>query len=166
MFGKKKKWREAKEMHLNISSLMDILTILLLFLIINFDSQEANVKPPKDLKLPGSSSERQVKLAIKITISHQEIRVEDHTVATFVNGKPKPRDIDKTNNTIKPLLRELRKQRAILQRGSHKSTEEDNAEIIYFEAAKGVKFGLIDQIMKTAQYAGFSKFRLAVHRQS
>ena len=56
-------------MSLNISSLMDILTILLLFLILNFDSQESTVTAPKDIELPTSKSEALVKLAVKVTVS-------------------------------------------------------------------------------------------------
>ena len=44
--------------------------------------------------------------------------------------------------------------------------EEEEAEIVYLEAAKGTKYKTIDRVLKTAAAAGFTKFRLAVNRRS
>ena len=163
MFARKER-REAKELAVNISSLMDILTILLLFLILSFDSQEANVKPPKNIELAASSSELQVKLAVKLTVSQEDIQVEEQVVCKLAPGGVfKKSDLDKSN-LVKPLLKELQRQKARLQSGSTATGEEDESEIVYFEVGKGIRYDLVDRVLKTAATAGFTKFRLAVHR--
>ena len=43
--------------------------------------------------------------------------------------------------------------------------DENNSEVLYFEAEKGIHYDLIDQVLKTAASAGFTKFRLAVSRK-
>ena len=162
---RKTKRRESKDLNINISSLMDILTILLLFLILNFESQENKVNPPENIELPASKSELNVKLAVKVTVSVDDIRVEDHIVTKLSSGKFRSRDLDSAN-LVAPLLRELRRQKAKLQSGSRRSTaDEEEKDIVYFEAGKGVKFELVDRVLNTAATAGFTKFRLAVHRQ-
>jgi len=158
--------KQPKEMNLNISSLMDILTILLLFLILSFDSQEQTVTPPDGFDLPDSSSELTVKLAVKVTISPAEVLVEDKAVIPIVGNAIRPRDLD-ANNIIQPLLRELQREKARLQSGAAVAQgEEDEAEIVYLEAAKGTRYDLLDRVLKTAAAAGFTKFRLAVNRKA
>lgn len=160
------KRREAKEAALNISSLMDILTILLLFLILSFGSQESDIVPPKDFQLPDSKSELPVKLAVLVSVGPNELMVEDKVVAEFRKGQQlKPTDVDK--NRIRPLMLELQRQKARLQSGAAvKEGQEDEQEIVYLQAAKNTPFSLLDMVLKTAAEAGFTKFRLAVHRRS
>jgi hypothetical protein len=69
---------------------------------------------------------------------------------------------------VKPLLKELQKQKAKLNSGtvSKDDGDEDETEILYFEAADGTTFDIIDHVLKTAAGAGFTKFRLAVNRKS
>lgn len=166
MFKKKNLAQTPGEMSLNISSLMDIMTILLLFLLMSFESKEQEVDPPKDISLPVSSAEVPVKLALKVSVSQDEVRVEEDVVVKLNRGKLRRSDLDSSKN-VKPLLKELRRQKARLQSGTRvaKAGEEDDSEIVYFEAAKGTRYAIVDRVMKTAAAAGFTKFRLAVNRK-
>ena len=166
MFSKKKR-TEEKPLELNISSLMDIMTILLLFLLMSFESQEQKTEPPADIELPPSYAERPVKLAVKVSISTEEIRVEDNIVVKLQNGKFPSRVLESDEKTITPLLKELKRQKARLQSGATSTTagEEDESEIVYFEAGKGTHYDIVDKVMKTAAGAGFTKFRLAVQKR-
>ena len=53
---KKGRPREAKDMTLNIASLMDVLTIVLIFLLVSFSSQEEVFNPPSCFELPASDN--------------------------------------------------------------------------------------------------------------
>lgn len=170
MFGKKQR-SEPKPMNLNITSLMDILTIILIFLIVSFSTEEAEVTPPKDFALPASNSQEKVKLAVKISVGPEEVRVEDNVIFRLAGGKIKASDLD-TDKTIKPLLKEMKRQKAKLAAGAFKKSsgsgeegsDEPEDEIVYFEAAKGTRYEIIDRVLKTAAAAGFVKFRLAVRK--
>jgi biopolymer transport protein ExbD len=161
--------REApKDFALNITSLMDILTIILIFLIISFSTDESEVTPPKDFTIPKSNSERPVKLAVKLSISNVDVRVEDKIVARLSGGQFRDSDLD-AGNLVKPLLREMKRQKARLERGAVKAGttegDENETEIVYFEAARGTRSDTVDRVLKTAANAGFVKFRLAVQRK-
>lgn len=166
MFSKKSTHKEPKEAALNISSLMDILTILLLFLILSFGSQEQDIIPPKDFQIPDSNSDLPVKLAVQVQVGPAHIMVEDKVVLQFRPGQVLKRtDVDK-NNRIAPLLTELQRQKAKLSSGKAiQEGSEDEQEIVYLQAAKDTRFALLDQVLKTAAEAGFTKFRLAVHKR-
>lgn len=145
---------------------MDVMTILLIFLILNFSSQEQEVAPSKRIVLPPSTSERPVRLAVKVTISHEDISVEEQVVAKLARGAVRSADVG-AGREIVPLLAVLKKEKArrSAQGRIDRPGDEDESEIVYLEAAQGIPYGLIDQAMKTAAAAGFTKFRLAVHNQ-
>ena len=71
-----KPWRRVAMQHkngaaaLNITSLMDVMTIILIFLLFSFSSQDQNLRLAKDMELPRSSSEQPFKWAINITLTH------------------------------------------------------------------------------------------------
>lgn len=163
---RKRTLHEPKEMSLNISSLMDILTILLLFLILSFGSQESDIVPPNDFELPDSQAETPIRLAVQVMVGRESLSVEDKVVLEFRKGQRlKGSDVD-GNNRIVPLLTELQRQKARLQSGKAVTQgEEDEQEIVYLQAAKDTEFKLLDMVLKTAAEAGFTKFRLAVHRR-
>ncbi|OGQ79512.1 MAG: hypothetical protein A2289_05605 [Deltaproteobacteria bacterium RIFOXYA12_FULL_58_15] len=168
MFTKRAR-REAKEFSLNITSLMDILTIVLIFLIVNFSTEESEVMPPKDFSLPKSTSERPIKLVVKVSISTEDVRVEEKIVCRLSGGEFQASDLDSDKHVV-PLLREMKKQKARLEQGTVKSQpsgedEEDETQIVYFEAATGTRSDTVDRVLKTAANAGFIKFRLAVQRK-
>ena len=157
--------RETKEAVLNISSLMDILTILLLFLILSFGSQESDIIPPKDFSLPDSKSDAQVRLAVQVQLGISQIMVEDKVVTQFKKNQTF-RKSDLNGKTIKGLLKELQKQKALIDSGrSNRNKEEDEKEVVYLQAAKETRFDLLNMVLKTAAEAGFTKFRLAVHKR-
>lgn len=151
-------------MQVNISSLMDILTILLIFLILSFDSQDAKVQAPDGFDIPPSTSQAAVKLAIKVSIAPDSVRIEDEKIESLVGGKFSKSALD-SDKQVKRLLVALQKEKARLEQGSSTVGDEDEKEIIYLEAATGTHFEVVDRVLKTAAAAGFSKFRLAVQRQ-
>ncbi|MEO1174937.1 MAG: biopolymer transporter ExbD, partial [Myxococcota bacterium] len=106
---KKGRAKDPKEMNLNITSLMDVLTIVLIFLLVSFSSQEEEITPPKDFALPASDSERPPKLAIKVSIGENAIHIEDNQnpVVQLRKGEFIPSDMNK-DKLVEPLLRELK----------------------------------------------------------
>jgi biopolymer transport protein ExbD len=168
MFGRKRQL-ESKEFALNITSLMDILTIILIFLIISFSTEETEVTPPKDFKLPASASERKVKLAVKVSVGENDVRVEDKVVVRLSGGQFRESDLDASKHVV-PLLKEMKRQKKRLDTGQLKfgdgaESQEEATQIVYFEAAKGTRSDTVDRVLKTSANAGFVKFRLAVMRK-
>ncbi len=143
---------------LNITSLMDVMTIILIFLLFSFSSQDQNLRLAKDMDLPRSTSEKPFKWAINITLTQNELRVEDLSVCRYKNG----RFIDVQNDPDKIVL--LYKQLIDLKSlEKYREVDRDAAEpVVIFQADKKHKFDTIYKVMKTAAMAGYPNFRFAV----
>ena len=75
-----RKRRGGETVKLNITSMMDMFTIILVFLIKNFSTEGAIVTPADNLTLPKSSVERKAKEALSVKISRNSIMVENTQV--------------------------------------------------------------------------------------
>ena len=75
--GKKAKFRpEEPEAELNITSLMDIMTIILVFLLKSYSTEEITVTPSEDLSLPNSSARLKPELAVNAVVTKASITVD------------------------------------------------------------------------------------------
>ena len=80
-----------EELGLNIYPMMDMMTILLVFLIQSFaQSSAANVVQSEELQIPQSVARDDVEPALSITISASEISVEGKQSLTLRNGQVDP----------------------------------------------------------------------------
>ena len=118
MAGKRKYRRKKKEIReheeeieeLNITAMLDMMTILLVFLLKSYAASATAITLSEDLMLPMSSSERTVEEAIKVTVTQKSITVEDKVVCNLVNGAVDPsskKDGD-AGYFITPLFNRLR----------------------------------------------------------
>ena len=79
-----------EEQSLNIYPMMDMMTILLVFLIMQFANQSASVVQSDDLVMPYSTSHEAVEQNLPITISRTEILVDGIPALTLRNGLVDP----------------------------------------------------------------------------
>ena len=84
----RKKVREAalEIKELNITAMMDMMTILLVFLIRSYTASPTTINLTDDLQVPKSTTQAKVKEDVIVTVSAKEILVNDKTVAPVING--------------------------------------------------------------------------------
>lgn len=102
-----------EEQSLNIYPMMDMMTILLVFLIMQFASESANIVQSDDLVIPFSVSDMAVENALPIQISRTEIVVDGSSVLNLRNGivDPSQKQGGATGFLITPLLAVMQQQR-------------------------------------------------------
>jgi biopolymer transport protein ExbD len=85
---KKRKEREAagEIKELNITAMMDMMTILLVFLLKSFASSSAAITASEDVRPPVSSTRASPKDTVAITITPRNILVGDKEVVRLANG--------------------------------------------------------------------------------
>jgi biopolymer transport protein ExbD len=143
---------------LNITSLMDVMTILLIFLLFSFSSQDQNLRLAKDLNLPRSTSEKPFKWAINITLTQDQLLVEDLSVCRYRNGQFV--DVSDDPDKIVLLYRQLTDLKSLEK---YREVDRDASEpVVIFQADKKHRFETIYKVMKTAAMAGYPNFRFAV----
>ena len=76
--------------YLNITPMMDMMTILLVFLLKQFSVQAAAASMSEGLQLPTSSIEAQRPLAVNVTVTQNAILVEGDAVTTVRGGAVDP----------------------------------------------------------------------------
>ena len=84
--GKKKQRRGDNEAGLTITSMMDMMTIILVFLLKSYSTEDISVAPSDDLIIPVSSAKKAPKLAVNLVVSRMEIVVDGGWVLDLEKG--------------------------------------------------------------------------------
>ena len=162
-----KKPRGSGEMTLNITSMMDMFTIILVFLLFSFKAQDETFSMAKGIKLPPSTSNMELQDALNIQMSKDALIVQEALVMPLNDGTL-PENVELEGSKIVKLYEvieregELRKKKKEAQ-GDALTDEEKS--IVIFQAGHRVRFEDIDKVMKTAAMAGFPNFRFAVMKK-
>lgn len=143
--------RKAKTAGLNLVSLMDIFTILVFFLMVNSSEVEV-LQTSSKIKLPDSSSEKQPKNQLMISVDEEDLVVQGRSVA-------KVADLFGTDELmIAGLQSELEYQatrRGEIPEGGFEITVIGDKELPYW---------LLKKILMTCQTADFARVSLAVNK--
>ena len=161
--------RKQEEANLKLTSMMDMFTIILVFLMKSYSTDvEVNVDPSMAEKMPISISEAKLEEEAEATvqISASAILVKNKTVVKLNNFKVPKQYLDETNPfLIKPLYDELNKLRE-----NAKKMEEAGAIVkgkpYKFQGLlviKGVKNLPSELLMKVMYSAGQAEFAKIYH---
>ena len=157
--------RQPEEMKLNITSMMDMFTIILVFLLFSFKARDEQFTMARGVELPSSTSKLDLQDALNVKMSSEHLIVQEQIVLDLVDGALPP-DVEIDGHKIVPLYKavlvagEVRKRKKIAE-GEDPST----LNIAIFQADKRARFRDIDKVMKTAAMAGFPNFRFAVMKK-
>ncbi|MGA1870644.1 MAG: ExbD/TolR family protein [bacterium] len=155
--GKLRKRRQFVAPKLQITSMMDMFTIILIFLLFSFSNRPESIQFNKDLKLPESEAKMDYKDNIKLILSRSTLQLENKVVAEIKEGKIiglNPRKLKQSN-----LYRELKAYR---KQADASNTDKESKEAILFLCDKRLPFKTINNIVKTAAMAGFPNFQFGV----
>jgi len=140
---------------LNLNSMMDMLSILLVFLLANSSAEEQDFVIAKNLALPKSNSTLGFTKAVQVKLSKRELTVEDTFVAKVSGNRVVGVDID--GGKIVPLYNMLQRYRAL--------SKDDDKTTVVFQADKDFPFEILNQVMRTAAMAGYPNFRFAIQKK-
>lgn len=144
---------------LNITSMTDMFTILLVFLLQTYASSDFIVEIEKGVTLPVSSSLSNPTRAIKISVGSTDLKIEGKTIALLENSDFKQQDISKKDKDfIEPLFNELNSKKEASSDNTN-SDKEDRSVLILADSELNYK--TIQKVMYTASQAGFNKIKLA-----
>ena len=138
---------------MNLTSLMDVFTILVFFLLVNSGSVEV-VEAPKDVKLPESIVESKPRETVVISISAEEVLVQGKLVA-FVEDI-----LNDTENAIEPINARLAELKESVI-GINTKTVAASQEVTIL-ADRSVPFTVVKTVMSTCTAEGYENVSLAV----
>jgi biopolymer transport protein ExbD len=143
----------AKPVRMNLTSLMDVFTILVFFLLVNSASTEV-LETPKQITLPDSVVEEKPRETVVIFVSPTEVLIQGESVVLV-------EDILATNGrTIEPIRESLAKlSENIIGLKTKQVTESQEVTIL---ADKSVPFHVVKKVMSTCTGQGYERISLAV----
>ncbi len=165
-----------KGFELQLTSMMDALVIIVVFLLKSYNVSQNNFSTSPGLELPISSSPDAPTDSIQVIITPESMTVENERILDFLqtaanigSGEAKydfkTRDLDEGGRRIVPLYDALMKAREKTELLLAKSRARENGKPLPFEgvlavqADKHVRYDTIRKMMYTAAAAGYKVFR-------
>lgn len=140
---------------LNLTSLMDIFTILLLYLLVN--QSDTPLEPPKDVKLPDSIVETKPRETLVVTVNGDQVIVKGEPVISMAEVLESKGIID----PIRERMVEIRESSI----GLGSEEEEDKSTEVTIMADRKVPYSIMKRVMASCTVAGYTKISLAVNQK-
>ncbi len=170
--------RKKQAFALQLTSLMDVLIIIVIFLLKSYGISSMGIVQSDKLELPSSKAPDSFGEGMTLVISQERITVDNDVILKF-QGDAKEKKfllpegaVDPANpeKGILPIYDALKKKKDDFDLlASRAPNPEDAAKKwtgdILVQADKSVKYDLVRQIMFTAGLAGYKQFRLTVEKQ-
>lgn len=142
---------------LNLTSLMDVFTILVFFLLANSSSSEV-LATPKLIELPSSVVEAKPRETVVIMVSPATVLVQGEVVVNT------PELLASTTDSIPEITERLNQlERNIIGISTKEIVESKEITVL---ADKTIPFRVLKKIMLTCTASGYGKISLAVIRKA
>lgn len=164
-----RKTRARREEHvaeeLNIVAMMDMMTIILVFLLKSYQASTLNVNMSADLTIPASTTQLQPQENISITLSMSELAVNDRAVLPLERGviPPKYKDGRKAEAFyVGPIYDALKKE---VDKQKYIAQYNKNAPFsgrINVVADKKITYRTLMEVLYTAGQAELGEYKFMV----
>ncbi len=145
----------------DITPLLDILVILLVFLLRSYNSSEVVLSIPEGIKIPLSQSQSISQAGIMVQVSVDQIWVDDVLVLDAKNLASKT--YDHGGKRIISLFNELVKKKNEIENLSKESPKAQKfTGMVNLIIDKSVKYTYLKKLMYTAAEAGFKTYKFVV----
>lgn len=162
---------------LSLTAMVDMFTVLVIFLLQNYNATGEVIFIPKEITLPKASEIKELKPAVVVTISRKEVLVDRNVVIDFEAVKAQE------DWMIQPLLTSVqealkksksdfedriqKKLKDAVSRARGEPEEDPNAwNKITVQADKGIDFLTIKKVMFTVTEAGAGEINFAVTKEA
>ncbi len=140
---------------LNITSLTDMFTIMLVFLLQTFATSDVQIEPINGMRLPTSNSNLNPIEGVRLIVTKENLMIGENKIATLQDRKFTAHDIDGADPNFLPLLfNELDKL-------AKNSTDEQVKEgRILLQADASLPYDTLRKVLYTASMAGFPQLKM------
>jgi biopolymer transport protein ExbD len=159
VFGHGSAGHKSTNADLNVTPLVDMFVILVLFLIANFSATGEILNMTKDIQLPTATHVDELELAPVIMVSNDDIIINGVSVARVADLA---RDDYVTIPALEEKLREQKKETEEL----HALANDGSAfkGVVNIQGHKDVPFRIIKRVMFSCQGGGYGNINFAVLR--
>lgn len=173
----RKKGKRSVTAVLSLTAMVDMFTVLAIFLLQNYNVKDFLVYTPKEVTLPKAQSIKELKPAFVITISNKEILLDKTAVASFAEVQTQQEWLIKSlyDQLQQGLIKSKQEYESKLQ--SQLKTAVENArgekdedpfawKKITIQSDKDIDFLTVKKIMYTVTEAGAGEINFAVIKKT
>ena len=147
---------------LQLTAMVDMFTILIVFLLKSFSTSAVHITPQKGMELPFSSSYTNPVEAVKLIVSVEGIFVEDKEIVKLTDGKVASIDVDQQDpDFIRPLYEALDKHASKSKDIADKNEDHEFDGKVVMQADKRLDYATLKKVMYTSSLAGYADMKLA-----
>ncbi|QQR91561.1 MAG: biopolymer transporter ExbD [Myxococcales bacterium] len=164
---KLRKYEAPEENFLNIYPMMDMMTILLVFLIMQFAVTSADIVQSDQLQIPYSSSQKEAEESTSITIASNAIVFEDKNLMPLKDGLVDASQKQGGGNgfLVTALFKALESRREELKLIAQYRNDRQFEGDVRIIADKRTPFRTLSEIIYTCGQSQFSKMRFVVLKE-
>lgn len=155
--SRRKAHLKADRGELNLNSMMDMMTIILLFLLKTYSTTGQIMTASEDLKLPYSASTEQPKKELSISITRHSILVGSESIMNL-------EDLSPTDNLIRPLYAHLSRLAKEADEDEKRFGKPFTHEVIV-QADENTPFQVLVKILYTCGQSQYNKLRLLTYQE-
>ena len=155
--------RTPSSFKIQITSMVDMFVILLVFLLKTYSTSPVNITPKEGMTLPESSSLTEPVDVVKLMVSQEGVFVEDKKVMDLDKGRIPASVLDANDPSFLRSLFEALDERAKLAKSI--SAQNDAFEFdgkVLMQADRGLSYEILQKVMYTSMMAGYADVKLAV----
>lgn len=156
-----KKRAISGDMALQITSMADIFTIILVFLLKSYATSAVNIAPTSGMKIPEGQSLEPATEALKVEISEKSIQVESKPITQLQDFRFMGEEIQSnlTSKSLNTALETERKRQELISQ-SNPNVKVDSKILVI--ADQRVPYITLKSVLATAALSGFTDFKLVV----
>ncbi|OFZ49773.1 MAG: hypothetical protein A2381_18155 [Bdellovibrionales bacterium RIFOXYB1_FULL_37_110] len=145
---------ERPNQKLNITSLMDVLTIILIFLLVNYSSVEQDMQVPDYIKLPKVQAKtlESLKQTLKLVVGKDRIKINDGKEIQF-------------NNFVSQQAQIMERLAESMAKIKEENDVNKTPSVLALQADKDIPYEIIDGVILSAASVGITQIELMSLKQ-
>lgn len=151
--------KDEEEASLGMTSLMDIVSIIVVYLLKSYASDPVLITPVAEQKIPMSKMDMPIKEGVAIYVSSRELIFNEEQLATLTEGELDPNVVQ--GHVIRPLFEKLEEETEKSKQVFEGRGEEWVGHIILI-GDEALKFSTIVDVMYTAGRLEYSEYSFCI----
>ena len=160
---------DGQSFSLNLYPMLDVFSILIIFLVMNFSTSGESVETKLNMELPKSLVKISLDSAANVSISRSEIVIQGGTSIPLGSDGDVPEQY-RDQGAIRVAYEEFKKLNSqnltLKNRDKSLNLSDSELQTLVLEADKEVAFKVLKRVMLSAQQADFIGWKLAVSKLS
>jgi len=161
----KRRFKPAGLFKLQLTSLMDMFTIILVFLLISMSAEDYDFVRDESVRIPQSKAQGRFEPAVNVIVAKNLVKVEENVVARLIDGEVAD-ELVKAGR-IESVVRAARRARELGEQTASRTEgdEETEEDVVLIQADRDLPYRTVYLIMRSCSIAGYNRYRLVIEKE-